>query len=61
MPKDLKGVLKEWKSGQLHSGSSSGPVVKSQKQAVAIGLSEQRQMRHPHGNLGKYLHPKKSR
>lgn len=44
MPKDMPGVMSEWKSGQLHSGSSKGPVVKSQKQAVAIGLSEQRQM-----------------
>lgn len=44
MPKDMPGVMKEWKAGQLHSGSSSGPVVRSQKQAIAIGLSEQRQM-----------------
>lgn len=42
MPKDMKGVMKEWKQGKLHSGSKKGPVVKSQKQAVAIGLSEQR-------------------
>ena len=46
MPKSVKGVMKEWKSGQLHSGSSTGPVVKNQKQAVAIALSEQRQL-HP--------------
>jgi hypothetical protein len=45
MPKDMKGVMKEWKQGKLHSGSKKGPVVKSQKQAVAIGLSEQRQKR----------------
>jgi hypothetical protein len=43
MPKDMKGVMDEWKSGALHSGSKNGPVVKSQKQAVAIGLSQQRQ------------------
>jgi hypothetical protein len=61
MPKSVKGVMNEWSKGQLHSGSSSGPVVKSQKQAVAIALSEQRQMKHPHRNLGAYLHPKKSR
>jgi hypothetical protein len=29
----------EWKSGTLHSGKK-GPVVKSQKQAVAIAMSE---------------------
>ena len=33
-------VMKEYKSGKLHSGSKKGPVVKSQKQAVAIALSE---------------------
>ena len=33
-------VMNEWKEGKLHSGSKKGPVVKSQKQAVAIALSE---------------------
>ena len=33
-------VMKEWKSGTLHSGSKKGPKVKSQKQAIAIALSE---------------------
>lgn len=33
-------VIKEYKAGKLHSGSKKGPVVKSQKQAVAIALSE---------------------
>lgn len=60
MPKSVRGVLREYKHGELHSGSSSGPVVKSRKQAVAIALSEQRQS-HPHKNLGGYLHPRKSR
>ena len=32
-------VMKEYKEGTLHSGKG-GPVVKSRKQAVAIGLSE---------------------
>ena len=32
-------VMHEYKTGTLHSGKG-GPVVKSQKQAVAIGLSE---------------------
>ncbi len=59
MPKNVKGIMDEWKSGQLHSGSPKGPVVTNQKQAVAIALSEQRQAAHPHRNLGKYLHPKK--
>ena len=33
-------VMGKWKSGDLHSGSKSGPQVKNQKQAVAIMLSE---------------------
>ena len=33
-------VMKEYKAGKLHSGSKKGPVVKSQKQALAIALSE---------------------
>lgn len=44
MPKDMPGIMHEFKAGTLHSGSSSGPTVKSRKQAIAIGLSEQRQM-----------------
>ena len=35
-------VMTEWKSGKLHSGSKRGPIVRNQKQAVAIKLSEQR-------------------
>ena len=35
-------VMTEFKSGELHSGSKTGPVVKSRKQAVAIALSEAR-------------------
>lgn len=45
MPKDMPGVMREFKQGQLHSGSSSGPVVKNRKQAIAIGLSEQRKLK----------------
>jgi len=44
-------VMGKWKRGQLHSGSKSGPKVKSQKQAVAIMLSERRAER---ANGGKY-------
>jgi uncharacterized protein DUF6496 len=44
MPKSMEGVMDEFKHGDLHSGSSSGPRVRNPKQAIAIGLSEQRQM-----------------
>lgn len=40
MPYDQ--VMHKWKHGQLHSGSKSGPSVKSRKQAIAIMLSEKR-------------------
>ena len=33
-------VMHEYKTGTLHTGSKSGPVVKSRKQAVAIAMSE---------------------
>lgn len=38
----VKAVMKDYKAGTLHSGSKTGPVVKSRKQAVAIALSEAR-------------------
>ena len=34
--------MKEYKEGELHSGSEAGPKVKSKKQAVAIALNEAR-------------------
>jgi hypothetical protein len=38
----IQRVLSEYKSGDLHSGSKSGPKVGSRKQAIAIALSEAR-------------------
>jgi hypothetical protein len=35
-------VMREYKHGELHSGSKKGPKVTSRKQAIAIGLSEAR-------------------
>lgn len=37
--KKVAKVMREYKSGTLHSGKK-GPVVKSKKQAIAIALSE---------------------
>jgi len=39
--KKVAKVMREFKGGTLHSGKG-GPVVKNQKQAVAIALSEAR-------------------
>jgi hypothetical protein len=48
--------MHKWKKGKLHSGSKSGPKVKSQKQAVAIMLSEKANEKK-HG--GKYREGKR--
>jgi ribosomal protein L21E len=37
--KKVKKVMKEYKSGKLHSGKS-GKIVKNPKQAIAIALSQ---------------------
>ena len=37
--------MHKYKEGELHSGSESGPIVKSRKQAIAIALSESGQSR----------------
>lgn len=42
--KKVKKVMREYKANELHSGSKKGPKVKSRKQAVAIALSEAREL-----------------
>jgi hypothetical protein len=54
MPSDE--VMSKWGKGKLHSGSKTGPKVKSQKQAVAIFLSEKKK---EGANGGVYPEPKK--
>ena len=39
--KTVGDAMHEFKAGSLHSGKG-GPVVKSRKQAIAIGLSSER-------------------
>ena len=43
----IGATLHEFKRGTLHSGSKKGRKVTSRKQAVAIGLSQERKMGHP--------------
>jgi hypothetical protein len=51
----LEKVLHEFKMGELHSGSKTGPIVKSRKQALAIGLAEARSTKMEHGgDVSKY-------
>jgi ribosomal protein L21E len=44
MQAKVRKVMKEYKAGGLRSGKG-GPVVKSQKQAVAIAMSEAERMK----------------
>ena len=40
MQKKVAKVMREYKAGKLHSGSKKGPKVTSEKQAIAIAMSE---------------------
>lgn len=51
-PKVMQTEMHKFKAGELHSGSKSGPVVKSRKQAIAIGLSEARRAGGKRPGLG---------
>lgn len=35
----MEKTMGEFKAGVLHSGSKNGPMVKSRKQAIAIGMN----------------------
>ena len=37
----MKKTMGEFKRGTLHSGSKTGPIVKSRKQAIAIGMNSE--------------------
>jgi len=36
----MQKTMHEFKEGDLHSGSKRGPLVRSRKQAIAIGISQ---------------------
>lgn len=46
-------VMGEFKRGDLHSGSSKGPLVKNPKQAMAIAMSEKREAGYKKGGEAK--------
>ena len=39
-------VMREFKSGKLHSGSKKGPKVTNPRQALAIAISEQKRAKN---------------
>lgn len=45
----VASVMHEWGAGKLNSGSPKGPVVKNQKQAVAIALASARKVSRARG------------
>lgn len=47
-PAKMAKVMKEFGRGKLRSGSKKGPEVTNRKQAIAIGLSEQRKAERTH-------------
>ena len=40
-------VMHEYKAGTLNTGSKTGPVVKSRKQAIAIAMSQAKMAKKP--------------
>ena len=52
--KKVSKVMKEYGAGKLHSGSKRGPVVKSQKQAVAIAYDVKRSAKKAKGGCCKW-------
>lgn len=42
----MEKIMHEYKHGQLHSSSKSGPRVKSRKQAIAIALKQSGQSKY---------------
>jgi hypothetical protein len=53
-------VYSKWKKGKLHSGSKTGPTVKSHEQATAIYLSEKRKAEEGKKEYKKKKHRKRS-
>lgn len=41
----VRKVMREFKEGELHSGSKKGPVITNPKQGIAIALSEARKQK----------------
>jgi hypothetical protein len=52
-----KDVFPKFAAGKLHSGSSSGPVVRNRSQAVAIAASERDKEKQNGGAYPESTHP----
>lgn len=53
----MEKTMHEFKEGSLHSGSKSGPKVKSRKQAIAIGMNQARKSRRGSAHMPSDEHP----
>lgn len=42
----VEKTMKEFKAGTLHSGSKTGPIVKSRAQGIAIAIAQQRRAKN---------------
>lgn len=52
----VEKVMKEFKSGKLHSGSKHGSKVTSRAQAIAIGISEKaKALKNAQNNMAKSI------
>jgi hypothetical protein len=56
--KKFKKVMREYKKGDLHSGSRKGPKVTNPKQAVAIAYSEAKKASRDVGKYADKYQPK---
>jgi hypothetical protein len=45
----MEKTMHEFKHGELHSGSKTGPLVENRAQAIAIGLNQKRRARKKAG------------
>ncbi len=53
-PNDPVGSeMRKFKAGALHSGSPRGPIVRNRRQAIAIGLSEERRLKGDRSSGGR--------
>ena len=53
----VKAVMRDFKAGELHSGSKHGRVVTDKRQAIAIAMSEAKPLMYEPANESKMPDP----